>query len=153
MSPQVGPAMTAPEAAVISRRMTRWADGLENPRPIFEAMIPRLRESEGQIFDSNGVAFGHPWAGAVAPERKTNPRLLEATGRLRRSLEGRTSESVQHATATELHYSTTVPYAHFHESGTSRMVARPFIGMTDEVRNALDNVVRDYSEALVRGGG
>jgi phage gpG-like protein len=145
-----GPAFTAPDAKALARRLDRWGTAIEDNRPAFELMIPRLREGEAQIFNSRGSAIGHPWPKAAEPDRKLNPQLLVATGALRRSLESKTSESVQHATATELRFSTLVPYAPFHQHGTSRMPARPMIGMTDEVRRAMAHAVQEASQAALR---
>lgn len=145
-----GVAFTSPDAKALAQRLTRWGVAIEDNRPAFERMIPRLRQGEAQIFNSQGAAIGHPWPKAAEPDRKLNPALLVATGALRRSLEGKTSESVQHATATELQFSTLVPYAGFHQHGTSRVPARPMIGMTDEVRRAMAHAVQEASQAALR---
>jgi phage gpG-like protein len=152
MSPAAspGPAFSSPNAKALAQRLNRWGDAVEDARPAFERMIPRLREGEGQIFNSQGSAIGHPWPKAAEPDRKVNPQLLVATGALRRSLEGKTSESVQHATSTELQFSTLVPYAGFHQHGTSRMPARPMIGMTDEIARSMRAAVQEASEAALR---
>jgi phage gpG-like protein len=59
--------------------------------------------------------------------------LLSVTGRLRRSLVSRdTPESVYEADARSLTVGTIVPYAVYHQAGTSRMVRRPPIIIDDE---------------------
>ena len=148
----VGVDVSVPEAAAFSARMTHWGEALANPRPAFEQMSRKLNESQAQIFDTNGAALGHPWAQAAEPERKTTSQLLVATGALRRSLTGRTSDSVDVATSTEFRFSTRVPYAPFHQFGTSKMPARPFIGVTANMREQVTEAVRTYSEQSAGAG-
>lgn len=138
----------APDAELISRRLRRYAQGIEDARPAFELMVRVLRQSEQAVFDTKGGAIGRAWPAAAEPERKQDSRLLVATGALMRSLAGQTGDSNVQITPHRLNYGTTVPYAHFHEYGTSRMPTRPFIGLSQSAARDLVNIMHDYSVQL-----
>ena len=143
---QAGVVIEAPGAAQLARRLQRWGTAIEDARPAFEQMRTYLNRGEAQVFDSQGSALGHSWPKAAEPERKTDPRLLVATGALRASLAAQTSESTFLATPTELRFGTRVPYAHFHETGIpGRLPARPMIGMPSQIARELVNIMHRYS--------
>jgi phage gpG-like protein len=142
---QAGVVIEAPGAATLARRLQRWGTAIEDARPAFEQMFTYLNKGEGEIFDSQGSAFGHRWPQAADPERKSDPRLLVATGALRASLATQTGESERVATATEMRFGTRVPYGRFHETGTKRMPARPFIGMPEAISRELVNIMHRLS--------
>lgn len=141
-------AISAPNAELISRRLRRYADAIEDARPAFELMKRALQRSEAEVFDTAGAAIAARWPGAVEPERKTDSRLLMATGALRNSLAQQTASTELEITPTRLTYGTRVPYGRFHEYGTSRMPARPFIGLSDNAARQLINIMHDYSVRL-----
>lgn len=145
---QAGVVIEAPGAAQLARRLQRWGTAIEDARPAFEKMLPYLNRGEAEVFDSSGAAIGHRWPAAAQPERKTDPRMLVATGQLSRSLEAQTGESVRTTTATELRFGTRVPYGRFHETGTSRMPARPFMQMPDAINRDLVNIMHQLSVDL-----
>lgn len=142
---QAGVVIEAPGAEQLARRLQRWGTAIEDARPAFEQMDTYLQRGEGQIFDSSGAAFGHRWPQAADPERKADPRLLVATGALRASLASQTSESQRVITPTELRFGTQVPYGRFHEYGTSRLPARPFIGMPEAISREIVNIMHRLS--------
>jgi phage gpG-like protein len=149
---QAGVVIEAPGAAVLARRLQRWGTAIENAKPAFEQMRSHLNEGEAEIFDSRGAAFGKAWPAAAEPELKSDPRLLVATGALRASLASQTGDSQWQASATELRFGTRVPYGRFHEHGTSRMPARPFIGMPQERAREIVDIMHRYSVELSEGG-
>lgn len=130
-------AISAPGAETLAARLERFAMSVEDARPAFEEMHTYLERGEAQTFDSQGGALGAHWPPAADPQSKTDPRLLVATGALRASLASQTGESERVATSTEMRFGTRVPYGRFHEYGTSRMPARPFLGVPDAMTREL----------------
>ena len=130
----------------------RWGTAIEDARPAFEQMLTYLNQGEGQIFDSQGAAFGHRWPQAADPERKADPRMLVATGALRASLASQTGESERYISPTELRFGTRAPYGRFHEYGTSRMPARPFIGMPQAISREVVNIMHRLSVSQAENG-
>lgn len=152
MTPAAGVDIQSPNSAELARRLQRWGQSLEDPRPAFDRVVRRLNQSEEQVFATDGNAIGHAWPAAVEPDRKINSQLLVATGALRASLVGQTGESIRMTGSTELRFGTTVPYAHFHEYGAPghSLPARPMIGMTDQVRQAIANEIHSYSAEAIQ---
>jgi phage gpG-like protein len=135
----------APDAEALAQRLQRFAASVSDARPAFEAMLPYLNRGEEQAWSTSGAALGTHWPPAADPERKVDPRMLVATGALRASLAGQTGESERVATSTELRFGTRVPYARFHEDGTSRMPARPFLGVPDSMSRELVAIMDRYT--------
>jgi phage gpG-like protein len=136
----------APEVA---GKVNSYATRIGDPRPAFELMVRALRQSERETFSSSGAALGVSWPPAADPSRKTDSRLLVASGRLMNSLASMTGDSVAEVQTTSLRFGTDVPYASYLQYGTSRMPARPFLGMTDSVQSRLLTIL---NEQLERGG-
>jgi phage gpG-like protein len=143
---QAGVVIEAPGADVFARRLQRWSQSIENAKPEFESIIREvLRPGEAEVFNTSGAAINKRWPAAVEPDRKSDPRLLFMSGELYRSLASLTSDSVQVATRTELHFTTRTRYAHFHQHGTSRMAARPFMGISSASRKQIMDVMHRLS--------
>lgn len=115
-------------AADVASAIERMSARIADPAPALMRARSVLAEQEQQVFSSQGSVLGASWPPAVDPERKIDPQLLVASGALRRSLTGTSAGTVR---GTTLEYGTDVEYAHFHQYGTSRMSARPFLGITD----------------------
>lgn len=98
-----------------------------------------------------------PWAPLAAStvRRKGHDKLLYDTGRLRDSI---TLGTVTDRTAT---VGTDAPYSIFHQMGTKRMDARPFIpadgqgGLTPqaagEIKDVMEGVIRAAAQRRTRG--
>lgn len=145
--------ISAPNADEISRRLRRYATQIEDARPAFTLMVRALRRSEQETFSSQGAALGSRWPAAADPARKVDPRLLVASGDLMNSLAGQTGESVAEIGPTRMKFGTGVPYGRFHEYGTGRMPARPFLGLSDNQARELLNIMHDYSVRYAEGDG
>ena len=97
---------------------------------------------------------GVPWARFKRPPsvKRGGPsaKLLRDTGILMGSLTGQTdSGHVEEITATSLRWGTNVRYGAFHQHGTKRMVARPFLGITPAMLKRITQILGD---ALKRAG-
>lgn len=109
--------------AELDRELTRIGNVISDPSPVWDriiqrVLIPRIRET----FLSDG--FGR-W-----PQRQDNlPHpLLRKSGALYESLiRPGARGNVDIRTPHTLEYGTDIPYADFHEFGTSRIPSRPYL--------------------------
>jgi phage gpG-like protein len=116
-------------AAELAARLGHFAARVGNPQPALQRMRALLAAGEEEVFASQGAAIGVHWAAPAEAGRKTNPQLLVHTGALRGSLTAEVGE----VTETTLRFGSHVPYARFHQLGTRRMPARPFMGIPPDV--------------------
>lgn len=92
-------------------------------RHFHTGMRPGLRRVRGRIIGRG--------------ERNRTRMLYRNTGRLARSFVPRSRDNILKVERDSIVYGTRVPYAAFHEYGTSRFIARPFLAP------ALRGVMRD----------
>ena len=105
--------------------------------PRYFAVVQDLFNTSGSARGAMGRFTSGPWARwspKYAVWRKQNApggSILTLSGRLRESLRwsgaGLGPEGYFEATPTSVEFGTTVPYARFHQYGTSKMPARPFL--------------------------
>jgi Phage virion morphogenesis family len=126
--------ITAHGEKVVARRLDRLAGRAVEARPAFEAIGTTLRGYEKRLFDSEGASGGAPWthleeATVMAKahhEPPLDPRILHATGRLRRSLsEAHAPGHLEHATHTSLTFGSLVLYSGYHQRGRGVPRRRP----------------------------
>lgn len=117
-----------------SREILRVGANAGNMRPAFDKVHDTIRNVEKKQFSTEGAAYSGGWA-PLAPStvrykarRGLDPRILHATGRLRRSFTTKGDpDHVYRASADEMFTGSRVPYAKFHQLGTVRMPRRrPF---------------------------
>lgn len=90
------------------------------------------------------------WKEKVAPGKP----ILELTGALRDSMTGPDApDSFQRIQPQELAIGTTLDYAPFHQSGTSKMVARPVIALTNKQEVELIDTVKDGLREILKDAG
>lgn len=95
---------------------------------------------------------GNPWAPPKRPLRPRGRKLLRKTKRLYRSVTMASGPDVQViVNRTGLTVGTDVPYAQYHQFGTRKMVARPFMGISEKAQDAIDDVLNDYVDAVLKG--
>jgi len=92
-----------------------------------------------QNFDEEGRP--DPWE----PRQDDNPwPILTKTGALRGSITadiGQDSVMINHET----------DYGDYHQEGTSRMPARPFLILTDDDQDRIEEVISNWFDALMHG--
>jgi|SRR5215831_3577451 len=134
-------------AAQLAHRLSALASRIGNPQPALERMRLTLAHGESEVWSSQGAAIGQHWPPPADPARKIDSRLLVATGALRDSL---TSPASGQVGEMSLSFGTDVPYARFHQHGTSRMPARPFLGMPPDAQRQLSNRLAQLVEEAQR---
>ncbi len=126
-------------------------------RGAWPTVSDKLTEIEAQLFDFAGATGGHvKWADlkptyARAKQRKWGQApILQASGRLRDSLAGQSSERIDTHEPLLLRWGTEVPYAVFHQTGTRKMVARQILDFTSENRMAMQSTLDVESQKFAR---
>lgn len=124
--------ITAHGETLVARRLDRLAGRAVEARPAFEAIAVTLRGYEKRLFDSEGASGGAPWKPLAAStimqkaREGQDPRILHATGRLRRSLAvAHAPGHLEHATHTSLTFGSLVSYSGYHQRGRGVPQRRP----------------------------
>lgn len=127
-----------PSGAIFHRRFTRFASELTDLAPLFEDMADEFGKWEAEAFASGGASSGGAWA----PRKDGGAGgILIRTGKLMGSLTG---PSIRNISARRMELGTAVPYAKYHQSGTSRMPARPVIRLTGANKASWTRLIHRY---------
>lgn len=138
----------------LDRDLLRFEANLAAPAGALLNIGTMLREMVERQFDSEGGASGG-WApladSTVAAKQRQglDPRILQATGRLKESLTRKfDSEHTERLSGSSLAFGTKVPYAIYHQTGTASMPARPPLALTDADKVT---IVKTLQRALLTG--
>lgn len=125
-----------------------------NYQPILQDFQQDIAEGEKAAFDGQHEPGGAAWA-PLRPStiaRKGHNRILFETGALMTSLVSLGGPgNINATTERSLLFGTDIPYAIFHDQGTSRMPARPPVGMSEETLDKLCNKIADATVELMKG--
>lgn len=122
----------------VDRVLDRIADNVENATPAFEAIADRFAAAEQQQFASQGGFGGGGWAPlspayAAWKASRYPGGILVRTGALKGSLTSRPF-GVETISNKQAVFGTAVAYAGYHQSGTSKMPARPPVQLPESER-------------------
>lgn len=114
--------------------------------------LSTLEQTHADQFRSQQDSTGSRWAPLAAStiRRKGHDRILFEKGRLEASLAGHSADSVRAVSHRGLLFGTQVEYALFHQDGTSRMPARPPVGMQEPTLDEMTNAVADAAVESLR---
>ncbi len=123
----------------------------------WKAVGSEFRKIEAEAFSSEGGSSkGGKWKALSSPYKAQKLKrwgpvpILTASGKLYRSMTQEGAEgSVYEETAQELTIGSSVPYGRYHQSGTSRMPARPPIDLTDEQKQKVVSPVGEKLKQLI----
>lgn len=124
----------------------------------WDAVVSEFRKIEYEQFASEGAdgASGKwkplsPAYQAVKDKKWGHSPILQASGRLWRSMTGNNADSIVQKTAQELAIGTTVPYAKYHQSKEprTRLPRRPIVDLTERSKDRLGNVIVGKMKQLV----
>lgn len=125
-------------AAKLSVRVDNLRERMNDLSPFWAASEEAFFANEQAIWARKGWPIQWPPLQASTIARKRGPGILRETDRMYRSVTSHTPDTIYEYSARKVTFGTTVPYATYHMTGTSRMPPRPFIAMTPEVWNALN---------------
>lgn len=90
---------------------------------------------------------GIPWK----PLKRRKGKILQDTGALRTSVTSRGGKgNIERKGPTFLEWGTNIEYAKYHQGGTSRIPARPFLGIGEELGEKLEMIAADWVEEQVK---
>lgn len=130
-------------------------------RPLFREAAKLFYEFEKEAFDSEGdsSAAGEweelsPLYELIKEQRYPGKTILRRTDALYRSLtQPNARGSIRRVTETELLVGTSIDYALWHQTGTSRMPARPVIALTDQQNRRMATFLRRGLADFVKRAG
>jgi phage gpG-like protein len=147
----------------VRQKLATWGRHIESLAPAWEQVGEDLLGDFTANFDSEGGGFGTfaAWPQLAASTIADRLRkgfapgpMLERTGLLRQSVTERmTPGNLFLVEPNRLTVGTYVPYARFHQSGTSRMPARPIVGISWDRRSAIVKRLGDYVREQARQAG
>lgn len=120
---------------LISRELLDLGDRALDARPAFRLIAEDFRHFEEARFDSAGYGSWRPLTPGTVHEKATrglDPRILHATGALRRSLtRNRAPGSYSRVFPNFMLFGSTLSYAKYLQRGTRKMPARKPLGFTE----------------------
>lgn len=123
-----------------------WAD-------VLDSLVPILQDAERSVFLNEISPDGLTWPplSPVTIDRKGFSKKLVETGRLFESLTtpNGTADTIWETSEDPafLTFGTSVPYGIFHQTGTRRMPARPFMGASEQT---LDRLAARVADATIQ---
>ena len=117
-----------------------------------DAFQPTIAAQEAEMFSSQRDSNGSPWA-PLKPstvKRKGHSRILFESGALMASLVTVGGPGNINAVSERgLLYGTDIEYAIFHQDGTSKMPARPPVGLSEETLTKLCDRIADKTVEIL----
>lgn len=116
-----------------------------------------LQEQHQVMYDSGQDSSGAAWTPLAASTvaKKGHDTILVDKSRMKASLVSPTGDSIRdvisEAGMAGVAFGTDVEYAHFHQTGTSRMPARPPVGISEKTIDQVQNEVADHTVASMMG--
>lgn len=128
-----------------------WAD-------VLDSLVPIIQGGERTIFLNETTPEGIPWEALsdITVSRKGFSKKLVETGRLYESVTtaNGTADTIWETSEDPAYlvFGTSVPYGRFHMTGTKRMPARPFMGISSQTFDRVAEAVAEAATAkLVTG--
>ena len=140
----------------VRRNMLRLSQGFDDFRPFFDSQGRAiLQKAVKDVFRTNGYGTWAPLAPATVQSKLRNAYPsdpLVATGSLQKSVTALQGIRRTRYTLTMTH---TTPYGQFHETGTSRMPARPIFGLVaTRVQSPFVRALTEYiNKKVIRNAG
>ena len=132
---------------------SRFGDAADNLEGAFEEIGDDFKRMESERFAAGGPGWAPltpryaAWKSAHYPGRP----ILTREGSLREGLSGG-SRYIQRISRKEGEYGTSVPWAIYHQRGTSRMVARKPIEVKSADRTRWARIIQRHVVSAARGG-
>lgn len=139
-----------PSDVLLSRAISRLGEYATDLRPLWDMIEEDLRANERKQFDTEGSHSGRGWAplrpAYAAWKSKHYPgnRILVRTGRLRLAATGVGGELEIKKAQREFIWRLLVPYAKFHQAGTSRMPQRRPVDLSDARRRSWTKMLQRH---------
>ena len=152
--------LSVPNAKDIAFRIERFGVQLTDWRAAWPSVTRRLAvmlagqfELEGGRGSRGGWPPLSPRYARRKQKRYPGRPVLQASGRLRSSLVGKSADTVEALEPGRMKFGTRVPYAIFHQTGTRNMPARPIFDPRREDRVEFQNALREEALEFVQALG
>lgn len=136
------------EIADLHGRLAAIGRRLGDTAPVMAAIGALLEGSTRQRFADEETPDGSSWAALLPGSQKSKERnknaILKEFGDLMRSI-------TYHASAAAVVIGTDRHYGQYHQSGTAKMPARPFLGLSAEDRGGIDDILTQFMRGVVNG--
>ena len=134
----------------VRRELDRIDKRISNTAPFWRSIaIPIIKNKLRDIFLQEGPGWAPLAQSTERSRRYPGLPILEQTGALQASL---VDHPIVQVSGDKLLYGTNNPYAPFHERGTSRMPARPFLHPAfQEAISEIQNQFVGYIGSQIRG--
>lgn len=126
--------------------------GMEiNYETLLKAMRQTVIAETKKGFRDERDPDGVPWKPLKYPRRnsKGRDRILQDTGLMRTSVTAMGGQNTDEIGPTWLEWGTSVPYAKYHQYGTSRIPQRQFLGVGKDLADAVTEQVADFVETEI----
>lgn len=133
----------SPDTKVFERRYTRFASKLTNVVPLVQELTELVWNKIQEGFETEGAATGPIWPAlstAYAEWKRAHApgnQILVLTGALKAGI-------TKEVRGSKGEVGTAVPYAIFHQTGTSKMPPRPIIRLKSSTKAEMGKIVHLY---------
>jgi phage gpG-like protein len=145
--------------AAMARGVARFTEGLADYRPLWGAIEDDFYAAEQEQFRTEGAGMALHWTALSASYAKWKEThfpgrlILERTGDLRHSLTDRRDPNALCIEEREtLTLGTNIPFAIFHQQGTSKMPARPVMPAPEDFQRRVREHIQTYLEETGKSG-
>lgn len=117
---------------------------LDDLTPLLEGIGSYLEGSTRQRFADKKAPNGASWANLLpnTQQQKGNNNILIDSGDL-------VSSITHYASSKSVTVGVSEPYGTYHQLGTNKMVARPFLGLSDDDKNEITTLINGYLERVL----
>lgn len=141
----------------LNRTFQRWAEHAGDATPAWEEIYSQLIKIEQEQFATEGAAGGEAWAALAAStvaakaRMGLRPEILRATDEMYNSLTNEDDPNqLKIITPSMLAFGSLMPYAKYHQSGTSHMPQRRPVDLTETHKR---KIIKTLQLWLARGPG
>lgn len=141
------------------RFFIRFDRKLSDLEPVWDDVRDTLWEIEAEQFESEGAAGGKRWQELSARykvqkiNRYGQKPILEASGRLKRAMTSKTSDTIYQKSRDAMYLGTSLKYARYHQDGGKNLPQREVIKLSDSQKTKLQKgFQRGLIRELRRGG-
>lgn len=133
----------------IDRTLTRWADNIDDARPLWDKLADRFATAEARQFDSEGAYGSGGWpalSSAYAAWKAIHypgKRILERTGALRQGLASRPF-GVEVITERSLTVGSGLDYGRYHQAGGGSLPQRRPVELPESERREWVKLIGNY---------
>ena len=134
----------------IDRTFLRLSDTAKNMEPLWERFLKELRDIARLQFESEGSYGSGGWPALAEStieskqSRGKDNGILRASNDLFNSLTSEGPGSIADISKEWLRYGTSIPYAGFHQSGTTNMPQRRVVRLPESERRMLVSLMQRY---------